>query len=467
MSAAEALGLPPGVRFDPTGDELVEYYLLPRALGRPPAVPGIIIDDDTATATTSAQHPWKLLTRHRRTDDSEAYFFERVAGSTDGAKAKGGGAGARQDRSCGGGRWTWVGQKRAPDEALPLRGDSDGERVSWGKYSLNLQEGRRRKGGSTGWVMHEYTVAASPQCPLLPVKLCHVSFTGHGQKRQRVPDDDGEGQEFEPQATQPPHKRAASGSCMVTTATAMPNQELSEAPAQNQDLSDARAQNQEQQFPDYDYTASSIGHFWSSDAGFSQESSIILLDPSYPDDRSNHQEPFALDEQLTQIQQCSASQSQAYHQEQFMGFMNPAGSSTETHCAMQPASDLGSSQQPQASHPLNEEHQFSVAQLLGGISSPLCPPTTPAAYHEQQNIQSFPLADLPLSTDQESCTTEQSHGNMNQYDDFFRGWGDFNSFCDTSGIQDDDDMAAQTLAAVGCGGGSSWDPHFFYEQPAL
>ncbi|OQU86599.1 hypothetical protein SORBI_3003G110932 [Sorghum bicolor] len=355
MSAAEALGLPPGVRFDPTGDELVEYYLLPRALGRPPAVPGIIIDDDTATATTSAQHPWKLLTRHRRTDDSEAYFFERVAGSTDGAKAKGGGAGARQDRSCGGGRWTWVGQKRAPDEALPLRGDSDGERVSWGKYSLNLQEGRRRKGGSTGWVMHEYTVAASPQCPLLPVKLCHVSFTGHGQKRQRVPDDDGEGQD----------------------------------------------------------------------------------------------------------------QSQAYHQEQFMGFMNPAGSSTETHCAMQPASDLGSSQQPQASHPLNEEHQFSVAQLLGGISSPLCPPTTPAAYHEQQNIQSFPLADLPLSTDQESCTTEQSHGNMNQYDDFFRGWGDFNSFCDTSGIQDDDDMAAQTLAAVGCGGGSSWDPHFFYEQPAL
>ena len=460
MSAAEAQGLPPGVRFDPTGDELVEFYLLPRALGRPPAVPGIIIDDDTAT--TSAEHPWKLLKRHRRTDDSEAYFFERVAGSTDDATTKGRGAGARQDRSCGGGRWTWVGQKRAPDKPLPPRGDGDGDsdHVSWGKYSLNLQEGRRRKGGSTGWVMHEYTVAASPLCPLLPVKLCHVSFTGHGQKRQRVPDDDGgegegEGQELEPQVTpQPQHKRAATGSSMVTMATAMPNQKLSEA----------RTQNQEEQFPNYDYnySTSSIGHFWSSDAGFSQESSIIL-DPPYPDDaRSNHQESFALDQQLTQIQHCSASQSQAYHQEQFM-FVNPA----EAHCAIESASDLGSSQETQTSHPLNEEHQFSVAQLLGGISSPLCPPTMPAAYQEQQNIQSFPLADLPLSTDQESCTTEQSHGNMNQYDDFFRGWGDFNSFCDTSGIQDDDDMAAQTLAAVGCGGGSSWDPHFFYEQPAL
>ncbi|XP_066310961.1 NAC domain-containing protein 68-like [Miscanthus floridulus] len=327
MSAAEALGLPPGVRFDPTGDELVEFYLLPRALGRPPAVPGIIIEDDTATTSTSAEHPWKLLTRHRRTDDSEAYFFERVAAGS-GETTKGGGAGARQDRRCGG-RWTWVGQKRAPDEALPPRGD--GEHVSWGKYSLNLQEGSRRRGGSTGWVMHEYTVA-SPQCPLLPVKLCHVSFTGHGQKRQRVPDDDSEGQELEPQAaTAPQHKRAATGCSMVTTATAMPNQELSEARAQ---------QNQEQQFPIYDYDTSSIGHFWSSDAGFSQESSIIL-DPSYPDARSNHQEPFALDQQLTQIQQCSASQSQAYHQEQFM-FMNPAGSSTEAHCAVQSASDLGS-----------------------------------------------------------------------------------------------------------------------------
>ena len=422
-SAANALGLPPGVRFDPTPEELVEFYLMPRALGQPTAVPGIIIED--AEATTSSRHPWKLLTRNRRTDDDEAYFFERIATSGDDAK---GGAAARQDRSCGGGRWTWVGQKRAPDESLPPR--SDGERLSWGKYSLNLQEGRRRRGGSTGWVMHEYTVA-SPQCPLLPVKLCHVSFTGHGQKRQRVPDDDG------------------AGSSMVTTATAMPNQE--------------------QQFPNYNYNTSSIGHFWSSDAGFSHESSIIL-DPSYPDTRSNHQEPFALEQQLTQIQQCSASQSQAYHQEQFM-FMNPAGSSTEAHCAVQSASDLGSSQEPQAWHPLTEEQQFSVAQLLGAISSPRCPPTTPATYHEQEQIQRFaPVATadlLPLSTVQESCTTEQSHGNMGQYDDFFRGWSDLDSFCDTSGIKDDDDMAAQTLAAVGCGGGSSLDRHFFYQQPAF
>ena len=61
----------------------------------------------TAT-TTSASHHWKVLTRHRRTDDGEAYFFERVSSSDD---AKGG---ARQCRS----RWKWVGQA----EALAGRG---------------------------------------------------------------------------------------------------------------------------------------------------------------------------------------------------------------------------------------------------------------------------------------------------------------------------------------------------------
>ncbi|OEL23906.1 hypothetical protein BAE44_0015076 [Dichanthelium oligosanthes] len=227
MSAAEALGLPPGVRFDPTGEELVEFYLLPRALGRPPAVPGIIIEDDAAT--TSAHHPWKLLTRHRRTDDDEAYFFHRIASSDD---AKGG---ARQDRSCGS-RWTWVGQKRCPDEVLPLNG---GKQVSWRKCALNLQEGSG-KSGSTGWVMNEYTVG-STQCPF-PVKLCHVSFTGHGQKRQRVPDGEGEGQDLEPQAAPPQHKRTTTASSVITT---------------DQDLGEARAKDQEQQF--LNYGTSSVG----------------------------------------------------------------------------------------------------------------------------------------------------------------------------------------------------------------
>jgi len=79
----------------------------------------------------------------------------------------------------------WGRQRRWPDEALPPRGGEQ-EQVSWRKCAFNLHEDRR-KSGSTSWVQHEYTVA-SPQCPF-PVKLYHVAFTGHCQKRQHVPDD--------------------------------------------------------------------------------------------------------------------------------------------------------------------------------------------------------------------------------------------------------------------------------------
>ncbi|PVH66147.1 hypothetical protein PAHAL_1G160600 [Panicum hallii] len=413
MSAAKALGLPPGVRFDPTGDELVEFYLLPRALGRPPAVPGIIIED-AAAATTSASHPWKLLTRHRRTDDGAAYFFER-ASSSDDAKV-----GARQYRSCGS-RWKWVGQRRWPDEALPPRG---GEQVSWRKCALNLQEGRR-KSGSTGWVLHEYTVA-SPQCPF-PVKLCHVAFTGYGYKRQRVPDGgEGEAQELEPQAAPPPHKRAAATASSVITTATLDQEDLGEVRH--------RAQDQEQQF--LDYGTSSVGDFCGSDAGFSQESSV--LDPWCPDAGPSQQEPFALDQELAQNQECFTNQSQEQ-------FVNHEGSSIEAYCALLLAPDLRSSQEPPAGQSLTEEQQLQLqlAQLLGGINSPRGPPTAPAggeaAYHEE-HIQT--TSDLPLPTDQESCTTEKPDGNMGQ-DDFFEGWGDLDSFCDTTGVQtDDDEMAA-------------------------
>ena len=42
-------------------------------------------------------------------------------------------------------------------------------------------------GGSTGWVMHKYTLT-EPACPSL--KICHVSFSGHGKGRKRVPDEE-------------------------------------------------------------------------------------------------------------------------------------------------------------------------------------------------------------------------------------------------------------------------------------
>ncbi|CAN6243309.1 unnamed protein product [Urochloa humidicola] len=450
MSAAEALGLPPGVRFDPTGEELVEFFLLPRALGRAPAVPGVILEADAAAAASpAASHPWKLLTRHRRTDDDGAYWFEGISTSDDGG-------GARQTRSCGR-RWTWVGQKRCPDEALTLPG---GDRISWGKYSLNLQEGRGKRGGSTGWVLHEYTATSPPEGPPLPVKLCHIAFTGHGQKRQRVPDDyDDDGGEVEGQE----HKRAAassSSSSVVTTAAPMDQEQRllscgassdgnfggsdpgfsQESPVLNNPwypdaesskkqpfaLDQELAQNQESlsfsyqsQEPFVSYGASSAGEFWGSNAGFSQESSVL---------DSSQQQPHALDQQFDRNQALSSNQSQ----EQLVG------SSIGDYCALLQAPGFGSSQEAPAGHFLtyDQQLQLELAQLLAEIGSP---PAGAQAAHHEEHIKTPAMAGVvPLPTDQESCTTEQPDGDIG---DFFAGWGDLNTFCDTTGVQSDDEAA--------------------------
>ncbi|KAL6646818.1 hypothetical protein ACP70R_015512 [Stipagrostis hirtigluma subsp. patula] len=167
-AAARILGLPPGFRFRPSDEELVELFLLPRARGHPALYPGVVIDDDTAASA----RPWELLERHGRADGEGGYFFVR-------SRSTGAKAGARQDRHCDGGG-TWRGQKRVYHDLLV-----DGEKIEWSKNNLSLQLGQGKKSGSSGWVMHEYTIT-SPPCPSL--KICHVIYSGHGQKRKR--DDD-------------------------------------------------------------------------------------------------------------------------------------------------------------------------------------------------------------------------------------------------------------------------------------
>ncbi|TVT98186.1 hypothetical protein EJB05_56505, partial [Eragrostis curvula] len=165
-AVADLRSLPPGYRFVPKGKELIEFYLLPRARGLPDPFPGVdITDDDTAGST----QPWKLFKRHNRRDDDEPYFFVHSN------------AGARQDRVVDGG-FKWNSQKR-------VRGvlDVGGEKIRWSKHLLSLQrQGDSSSGsGSLGWVMHEYTIT-EPHCAA--VKICQISFTGHGQKRKRIPD---------------------------------------------------------------------------------------------------------------------------------------------------------------------------------------------------------------------------------------------------------------------------------------
>ena len=175
-SVTGMLGLPPGVHFRPDDDELVEFYLLPRARGEPAPFPAgvVVVDDDAAGSTL----PWELLDRHGRGADDEAYFLVRSSGDGDRQQEK---PGARQERGCGGGG-TWKSQKRLAHGGS--RVDDAGEKVCWSRHNLNLHMGRGESGGSVGWVMHEYALT-DPSCP--PLKICHVAFTGHGKNRKRLP----------------------------------------------------------------------------------------------------------------------------------------------------------------------------------------------------------------------------------------------------------------------------------------
>jgi hypothetical protein len=166
-SAAEQIPSPPTYRFRPKKRELVEFYLLPRARGQDP-FPGVIFEDDAAGSSL----PWDLFERHGVGSEDEAYFIVR---SSEAKKP-----GARQDRACDGGVGTWKTQSSV-EKSLRVRG----ERIRVHVSNLNLHMGKGKNSGSVGWVMHEYTIAAPP-CSSL-VKICHITFSGHGRMRMRVP----------------------------------------------------------------------------------------------------------------------------------------------------------------------------------------------------------------------------------------------------------------------------------------
>uniref|UniRef100_A0A0E0LJ85 NAC domain-containing protein n=1 Tax=Oryza punctata TaxID=4537 RepID=A0A0E0LJ85_ORYPU len=153
-------GLPPGLKFDPTDDELVARFLLGHLQGEPLPLHGVILDADPLSAP-----PWKLLAEHGRGD--EGFFFAE-------ARAKNG-KGSRQKRTVEGGG-LWQGQR---------------VEIAWRKYMLSFfAEGER---GSSGWVMHEYAITSPAELASSPIRLYRVRFSGHGKKRKREPQTDEEG----------------------------------------------------------------------------------------------------------------------------------------------------------------------------------------------------------------------------------------------------------------------------------
>jgi hypothetical protein len=172
------LGLSPGFKFDPDDDELVELYLLRRILRQPLPLERVICEEDDLLSAA----PWDLLEKHKR--EGDAFFFAN--GHTKHDK------GNRQKRTCVGG--SWEGQKPLVDgERLRVPGIGGTDEITWRKYMLNFH--RNGEKGSTGWVMHEYSITAPDHLASSSQRLYRIRLSGHGKNSRRERGDDGSAHE--------------------------------------------------------------------------------------------------------------------------------------------------------------------------------------------------------------------------------------------------------------------------------
>uniref|UniRef100_A0A0D9XFH3 NAC domain-containing protein n=1 Tax=Leersia perrieri TaxID=77586 RepID=A0A0D9XFH3_9ORYZ len=146
MATAARQQLPPGFRFHPTDEELVVQYLRRRALSRP--LPAAVIPDLHHAAILD---PWLLP----GAGEGEAYFF-----SFRRSAAMGGGRGGGRRRKAGSGYWKATGTEKP----VFLRGFGCGggkQQQQLVGVKTTLVFVRAKPPCRTGWVMHEYRLAAA------------------------------------------------------------------------------------------------------------------------------------------------------------------------------------------------------------------------------------------------------------------------------------------------------------------
>ncbi|KAL5713174.1 hypothetical protein ACHQM5_015277 [Ranunculus cassubicifolius] len=136
-------GFPVGLRFNPTGHELIR--LLFKKLRNEPIY--VISSTDIRDVDLYEKEPWKLYQELNISEydsiEQKFYFFTYV-------KNKFGKKGKTMERTVGSGKWTIQNKK----EVL----DSSGRLVGW-KKTLNFQVNRKNLNPS--WIMHEYTLLNS------------------------------------------------------------------------------------------------------------------------------------------------------------------------------------------------------------------------------------------------------------------------------------------------------------------
>ena len=173
---AAQLGLAPGFHFVPTDVEVVRLHLLPCIQDQPQPPNDIIVDDPLSAPL------WALLEKHGR--KQEAFFF--AVGHAMNAK------GNRQKRTCKGhGTWEGQGKRKRQEEGkekeskkrLRVSVCGSSKEIEWEKYALNFQE--HGVNGSTGWVIHEYSITSPPEFAQSPMRVYCIRHSSHGKNAKK------------------------------------------------------------------------------------------------------------------------------------------------------------------------------------------------------------------------------------------------------------------------------------------
>ncbi|CAL1391085.1 unnamed protein product [Linum trigynum] len=131
---------PPGYRFNPYDDELVEHYLARKVLGQPVPLNKIV------EVNLYKYNPEELAEKYRNCGENEWYFF-----TPRDRKYK---HGKRPNRAAGDGYWKATGADK------PVR-KASGAKVGY-KKALVFYRGKPPRGIKTNWIMHEYRVEEQP-----------------------------------------------------------------------------------------------------------------------------------------------------------------------------------------------------------------------------------------------------------------------------------------------------------------
>ncbi|KAK8916066.1 NAC domain-containing protein 7 [Platanthera zijinensis] len=138
--------IPPGFRFHPTEEELVDYYLRKKISSRRIDIDIVIQDIDLYKI-----EPWDLpeICKINAEEQSEWYFFSH--------KDKKYPSGTRTNRATTAGFWKATGRDK------PIY--SKDENLVGMRKTLVFYKGRAPNGQKLDWIMHEYRLEANESCP--------------------------------------------------------------------------------------------------------------------------------------------------------------------------------------------------------------------------------------------------------------------------------------------------------------